>query len=120
MTTATLDGITAVIDHKREWTERVDGRQKMSSLGKPRAYVQFTAEFNVLEDLVNRRNRPWQAVKPAVVKALRDAGVQFERIRWDQRAGCSCPCSPGFVLEGARYPNRYVDFYLKLEGMPST
>ena len=24
------------------------------------------------------------------------------KVRWSQYAGCSCPCSPGFIVEG--YP----------------
>jgi len=65
-----------------------------------RVYVNFTGDkAGVLENLVNRTNRPWQTVKPAVVKALQDAGYDATGLRWSQKAGCSmCPCSPGFLM----------------------
>lgn len=63
-------------------------------------FVAFTREFNVLEDFVNRASPPWQLVKAPAETALREAGWEFERLRWSQRAGCSCPCSPGFIMMG--------------------
>lgn len=75
--------------------------------GPTRVYVRPTT-YSVMENLLNRRNRPWKVWKPLVERELRDAGVQG-KVRWSQYAGCKmCPCSPGFVLEDA----------IRLDGTP--
>jgi hypothetical protein len=57
-----------------------------------------------LENLGNRTSRPYQDWKPLVIKQLADMGIEYSRVRWSQKAGCSmCPCSPGFVVDDARY-----------------
>lgn len=70
---------------------------------KPRIYV-FPKGETILEQLETRRQRPYTAyrkeVLPTVMKQL---GIPEDtRVRWSQYAGCSCPCSPGFIVEG--YP----------------
>ena len=63
-----------------------------------RVYVWPEGE-TLLDNLCNRRSRPFKAYKPLVEQQLRDVGYTG-KIRWDQKAGCKmCPCSPGFVLE---------------------
>lgn len=73
---------------------------------KPRLYVSTPGE-TLLDNLVNRTSRPhtvWAAY-------LKDAMRQLElpgTIRWSQKAGCSCPCSPGFILTDG--PDKLVDY----------
>ena len=57
---------------------------------------------NVLQNLENRRSRPIKAFRQAAKKALEGLGVDHSSldIRWSQRAGCGCGCSPGFIVEG--------------------
>ena len=43
-------------------------------------------------------------LKKALLEALAGVGVVQDNMKWSQYAGCSCPCSPGFVLTG-----RFVD-----------
>ena len=52
-----------------------------------------------LGNLNNRHDRPHQILRPYVIKALKENGIPFENIRWSQRAGCSCPCSPGWIIQ---------------------
>jgi len=72
-----------------------------------RVYVDFKGE-NMMNNLMNRRARPFEALKPLVKKALvelkaQGGGLELLRtdlkIRWSQKAGCNCGCSPGFVLD---------------------
>lgn len=74
--------------------------------GKAKCYVWPKGE-NVIENLfVGRLNRPYELYKAEVVPAVREALVEKlgERaleckFAWRQNAGCSCGCSPGFVLD---------------------
>jgi len=63
-----------------------------------RVYV-WPERETVMENLVNRRSRPYNEWRPLVLKELRDAGYQVEKLQWNQKAGCTmCPCSPGFIV----------------------
>jgi hypothetical protein len=55
----------------------------------------------VLDHLLNRRDRPYTAFRKEVLPALftRLGLAQDTKVRWSSRAGCSCPCSPGFIIE---------------------
>jgi hypothetical protein len=60
---------------------------------------------SVMENVFNRRARPYEEFRKLIPLALVEAGVPLEEARnvtarWSQRAGCSCPCSPGFILSG--------------------
>jgi hypothetical protein len=68
-----------------------------------RVYVWPKGE-SLMDNLQNRRSRPYneyrKQVLPAVLAAL---GLpNSTRVKWSQYAGCSCPCSPGFIVEGVR------------------
>ena len=55
----------------------------------------------ILENLENRRDRPYTAFRKEVlpqVFAKLDLDPET-KVRWSNRAGCSCPCSPGFIIE---------------------
>ena len=66
---------------------------------KSRVYV-GPKDWNLMEDLTNRTSRPhleWgKIVRKQVLPFL---GIE-SGARWSQYAGCSCPCSPGFILDG--------------------
>ena len=63
-----------------------------------RVYIEHPEE-TIVDNLQNRRDRPWRDYKPLVQKELRDAGIEG-KVRWSQHAGCTmCPCSPGFILD---------------------
>jgi len=68
----------------------------------PHVYVS-TENYSVLENLLNRRNRPYTEWKPVVEKMLRDdfnVDTNLVKVSWSQKAGCMmCPCSPGFIIK---------------------
>lgn len=68
---------------------------------KPRIYMDPKGE-NMLDNLMNRRTRPYKEYKRAALACLEENSVDTTKIklRWSQYAGCSCPCSPGFIVEG--------------------
>jgi hypothetical protein len=51
--------------------------------------------------------------------------IDLSKLSWSQYAGCSCPCSPGFVLNHQNIVDdkgngfRYFDLWLTLESAPS-
>ena len=89
---------------------------------KPRIYV-FPPEYTVLENLENRRERPyqeWKKLIPEVIEKAktRKGGDEIEfgpntKVRWSQKAGCSCGCSPGFIVDAPATPWG-VDIFVEL------
>lgn len=71
-------------------------RREMNKL--PRVYVSIQDE-SIFENLVNRRNRPTKIFREVATAALKEKGITPKKLRWSQYAGCSCPCSPGFILD---------------------
>ena len=67
--------------------------------GRAVIYVSVDSE-TILDDFANRHSRPYQLMRPLVEQALRDANKQFKSLRWSQKAGCRCGCSPGFIVKG--------------------
>jgi hypothetical protein len=87
----------------------------------PKLYV-FIKDESILENLTNRRNRPYTEYKktilPKVMETIEKSNPRlFERIKdkvwsWDKHCGCSaCPCSPGFVMRNIIQP---VDIYVTI------
>ena len=66
---------------------------------KLRVHVEVPDE-TLLDNLANRKDRPYEDWRPLVLEALASLGVTDVRLNWSQRAGCSCPCSPGFIVTG--------------------
>jgi len=80
------------------------------SSSKARLYIWPQGE-TIMENLVNRRHRPYVAYRKEILPDLYkqlgwDSSV---KARWSQYAGCSCPCSPGFVLSGVYGVDIHVD-----------
>lgn len=65
---------------------------------RPRVYVSICNE-SIFENLINRRSRPLKLFKQVATEALKQNGITPKKMRWSQYAGCSCPCSPGFILD---------------------
>lgn len=62
---------------------------------------------NLIENLNNRRQRPYNIYKKEILPQLKkklkeehNIDLENNKIRWSQYAGCSCGCSPGFIIEG--------------------
>jgi hypothetical protein len=62
-----------------------------------RIYVGEVGE-SVFENLDNRFGRPVKEYRAAVLEALTSIGITDHKLAWSQKAGCSCGCSPGFIL----------------------
>ena len=88
-------------DTQRDYNGRV-----REYYAKPRLYI-FPADESVLDNLASRHSRPYAYYKreviPAVVNALQLRDAKFN---WRQTAGCSCPCSPGFIVTCPQMPNK--------------
>lgn len=75
---------------------------------KTRVYVNIVGE-TLWDNLAERRSRPYNAFRPVVEAALKEHDIEFEKMSWSQKAGCSCPCSPGFILTGSYGKEIWVD-----------
>jgi hypothetical protein len=66
-----------------------------------RAFV-WVKDETVMENLMNRRNRPVKLYREIAERGLIEAGIDFYQLSWSKHAGCSmCPCSPGFIVKGS-------------------
>lgn len=66
--------------------------------GKVKVYFWPQGE-NVLDNVKNRHRRPSQVYKEYFSKILKSFKLPLDlKYQWSQTAGCSCGCSPGFVL----------------------
>lgn len=74
--------------HQLEWRDR--------DRTKSRLHVFIEGE-SILENLENRRSRPYTEFKKLLAPIFKMLGVA--KARWSQKAGCSCGCSPGFILD---------------------
>jgi len=76
---------------------------------RPRVYVSPEGE-SVLENyMTGRHTRPYTAYKQEVLPQLwRKLGLGSAshpiKAGWSQKAGCSCGCSPGFIVKEGNVP----------------
>lgn len=69
---------------------------------------------NVLQDIFNRHDRPYTLYKQLIPDVLKAIGAPEDaKVSWNQYAGCSCPCSPGFIVKGFYGQNAYVTIGVK-------
>lgn len=128
VTTTLRDGTRVTFEvHARQAPRRVYpkyGRPYYSTTwreyeAKPRVYVSVPNE-NLFDNLVNRTSRPHTVWGDFLRQAIRQ--LEFSgQLRWSQKAGCSCPCSPGFIWTDAplfNEPRRY-DVWVTITGAPT-
>lgn len=54
---------------------------------------------NILEDLANRHSRPYKIYRTLFPKVQKLLELKAPiKATWSQYAGCTCPCSPGFII----------------------
>ena len=89
--TVTIDGVEqeATITFRYQFDER---------WGKKARIFVDVADESLIENLENRRNRPVKVYRDIVKQALAQADVDVKNVLWSQYAGCTCACSPGFIL----------------------
>jgi hypothetical protein len=113
----------------RWYTQRDWNRDWRSYNEEPRIYVSGGVAETVLDDLQNRRRRPWTLWKKMLPDVLTACGVSLnlEGLRWSKNAGCTmCPCSPGFVIQkqtiglsAGNPPVANWDVWVKIKDAPS-
>lgn len=83
--------VTEINSRTRDWRDR---QQKV------RVYIGVQGE-NVWDNLLNRFDRPYVLYREEVMpKVLEHLELPPDtKFRWSQKAGCSCGCSPGFVVD---------------------
>lgn len=98
----------SVLEYNKFWKgKRVHGRMHVFHEGEP----------IIPDNLINRHYRPYELYRKVILPVVKevldiDDDIKFE---WDQRAGCSCPCSPGFIIKGY-----YNNIDVLVNGMPRT
>ena len=85
---------------------RVYRRTRNSGSTRSIVYVHPKGE-TILDNLMNRRNRPIKLFRQHAVEALAARKITYSKLSWNQRAGCPCGCSPGFIAEDVQMNGRY-------------
>lgn len=81
------------------------GAGPRDSNSRPRIYITPEGETIRENFLHGRHNRPYTLYKKEVLPQLfRKLGLNPETVSWSQKAGCSCPCSPGFIVRSWDIP----------------
>ena len=90
-----LDSIAA----KSGWKARNQAYQRLC---KPSHVYVWTKDETVLENLEQRHKRPYTIYKKEIMPdVLRQMGLpSYSKVRWSQKAGCPCGCSPAFIVDG--------------------
>lgn len=97
-----------VIERKVAWTKEYRA--------KPRIYFRHDGE-NVMENLLMRTSRPQKIYQEFLGVVRQAVGFDFDtKIYWSQKAGCSCGCSPGFVVKSSKR----LDVWVTIKGVPKT
>ena len=66
----------------------------------PRIYIYPKGESILDNFFVGRHNRPYKMYRERILPTVFEK-LNWDpktKVRWSQYAGCSCPCSPGFVV----------------------
>ena len=89
---------------------------KKTSGYKSRIYV-FPGNETILENFENRRSRPFNAYRKVALEALENHFIDVSKLKlkWSQEAGCSCGCSPGFIVEGWDAKLNKNDMFIQLQ-----
>ena len=74
--------------------------QRMGRI-KPRVYF-WIEDYNPIVEMMSgeRYNTPHKYFRKLMPNILAEVGLPKDRsFGWSQKAGCSCGCSPGFIVE---------------------
>lgn len=74
----------------------------------------FPTQESIVENLLQRRERPYKNWYTLIPQILKKAGLTEKEIKevdasWSQKCGCSCGCSPGFRLKGYTEKDVWAD-----------
>ena len=77
---------------------------------KPRIHF-FPEGESIFQNLCFRHDRPYEIYRQFLPRVLEALGLPPDTsCRWSQKAGCSCGCSPGFIVQydGVVHKDAYV------------
>jgi len=102
---------TADVSKAKTWEATRAAYKEMRQAA--RVYI-FPKGETIWQNLENRRQRPHTTFRKEVMPAvLAEMGLPANtKIRWSQYAGCSCPCSPGFIIDDVHGKTVFVDVTL--------
>lgn len=66
-----------------------------------------------------RWNNPFRDYRKLLPEVFEKLGLpKTTKARWSQKAGCSCGCSPGFILDTYTYPaeNMWAEIEMNIKG----
>jgi len=99
-----------IVGFDRRMMDSHELRKAKLGLKKSRMFF-FPMGETIIENLVSRRSRPHNEYRKVTGDILDKLGLDKDmKFHWDQKAGCTCGCSPGFVLEGDHNHNIFVDY----------
>jgi hypothetical protein len=76
----------------------------------------FHRNETILENLMLRHRRPSDLYRKEVLpKVFKKLKLDPSRITWSQKAGCSCGCSPGFILNADPSKLGYDAIYVNIK-----
>lgn len=88
--------ITSIVAQARDYPR---GGSYREFDAKPRMYF-FVEGENLLENFANRFDRPSKLYRQFVPQVLEQLGLDpGTKVIWSQKAGCSCGCSPAFIVQ---------------------
>lgn len=53
-------------------------------------------------------NLPYREFRKVMPQVFEQLGLESVKFNWSQYAGCSCPCSPGFILKTTGHYDIFV------------
>ena len=79
---------------------------------KTRIYIWLEDE-SIMDNFINRHSRPYTMYRKQILpKVFKELGWPLDtKVKWSQYAGCTCPCSPGFIINQLRQDPEYGSFY---------
>jgi hypothetical protein len=84
---------------------------------KTKMYFSPEGETVLDQFLVGRRTRPNTLLRKLIPEALKRANVanlsEYTKSSWSRKAGCTCGCSPGFVLSEWASVNIFVTYKIE-------
>jgi hypothetical protein len=105
---------------ERKWYKGTTHREFFAA---PRMYVSVTDE-TIIDNLMNRKRRPYNVYKTLLRGSLLEQVLDLGNLKWSQHAGCTCNCSPGFILPSQQvsiggHEFRNFDLWVDLATAPS-
>jgi len=98
--------VKADVYNKGKWDRR---SRPSARRDKAILFVWAQDEGAGLEQFIYRHNRPVQLYRSLLPEIFEKLGLPADtKARWSQKAGCSCPCSPGFILSHHENFNFYA------------